>query len=39
MIRELANKSKGAQIKVLSEKNADVESECIVQVGGTLANR
>ena len=26
MIRDLANKSKGAQIKVLSEKNADADS-------------
>lgn len=40
MIRELAKKSMGAQIKILSDRKSERElQECIVTVAGSLANR
>ncbi|CAD8192493.1 unnamed protein product [Paramecium octaurelia] len=39
-IRELATKSKGAQIKVLSDKDeTDHDYHCIVQIAGNLQNK
>ncbi|CAD8113821.1 unnamed protein product [Paramecium sonneborni] len=39
-IRELATKSKGAQIKVLSDKDeTDHDYNCIVQIAGTLQSK
>ncbi|CAD8117890.1 unnamed protein product [Paramecium sonneborni] len=39
-IKELATKSKGAQIKVLSDKDeTDHDYHCIVQIAGTLQNK
>lgn len=40
MIRELAARSGGAQIKIISDKGADRHYyECPIEVAGTLANK
>ncbi|CAK72981.1 unnamed protein product (macronuclear) [Paramecium tetraurelia] len=39
-IKELANKARGAQIKVLSDKDdTDVGQDCLVQVTGSMENK
>ena len=40
MVREIAKKSMGAQIKILSDRKSERElQECVVTIAGTLANR
>ncbi|CAD8087530.1 unnamed protein product [Paramecium sonneborni] len=39
-IKELANKARGAQIKVLSDKDdSDIVQDCLVQVSGSMENK
>ena len=40
MIRELAKKSMGAQIKIMSDRETEkTHDECLVTIAGSLANR
>jgi len=40
MVRDIAKKSMGAQIKILSDRASERElQECIVTIAGSLANR